>query len=76
MPEIRIGISGWRYAPWRGKFYPDDAPFLSLTDQNSEWGEQQHANENQFFLLVHQHMRKHHRQTERHQHRQCYFCYG
>lgn len=19
---IRIGISGWRYAPWRGKFYP------------------------------------------------------
>lgn len=19
----RIGISGWRYAPWRGKFYPD-----------------------------------------------------
>jgi uncharacterized protein YecE (DUF72 family) len=23
---IRIGISGWRYAPWRGKFYPDDLP--------------------------------------------------
>jgi uncharacterized protein YecE (DUF72 family) len=24
MPQgrIRIGISGWRYAPWRGKFYP------------------------------------------------------
>jgi len=21
-PEIRIGISGWRYAPWRGVFYP------------------------------------------------------
>lgn len=20
---IRIGISGWRYAPWRGKFYPE-----------------------------------------------------
>jgi uncharacterized protein YecE (DUF72 family) len=20
--EIRIGISGWRYAPWRGHFYP------------------------------------------------------
>jgi uncharacterized protein YecE (DUF72 family) len=20
--HIRIGISGWRYAPWRGKFYP------------------------------------------------------
>jgi uncharacterized protein YecE (DUF72 family) len=20
--QIRIGISGWRYAPWRGKFYP------------------------------------------------------
>src|SRR3954464_2726735 len=19
---IRIGISGWRYGPWRGKFYP------------------------------------------------------
>ncbi|SDN79870.1 DUF72 domain-containing protein [Pseudomonas jinjuensis] len=23
MGEIRIGISGWRYAPWRGDFYPD-----------------------------------------------------
>jgi len=21
--SIRIGISGWRYAPWRGVFYPD-----------------------------------------------------
>jgi uncharacterized protein YecE (DUF72 family) len=20
--KIRIGISGWRYAPWRGVFYP------------------------------------------------------
>lgn len=24
MATIRIGISGWRYAPWRGKFYPKD----------------------------------------------------
>jgi uncharacterized protein YecE (DUF72 family) len=23
MTEVRIGISGWRYAPWRGKFYPN-----------------------------------------------------
>ena len=22
MGKIRIGVSGWRYAPWRGKFYP------------------------------------------------------
>lgn len=22
--QIRIGVSGWRYAPWRGVFYPDD----------------------------------------------------
>ncbi|WP_263263346.1 DUF72 domain-containing protein [Pseudomonas entomophila] len=22
MADIRIGISGWRYAPWRGDFYP------------------------------------------------------
>lgn len=21
--KVRIGISGWRYAPWRGKFYPE-----------------------------------------------------
>jgi uncharacterized protein YecE (DUF72 family) len=20
--KIRIGVSGWRYAPWRGVFYP------------------------------------------------------
>jgi uncharacterized protein YecE (DUF72 family) len=24
--NIRIGISGWRYAPWRGVFYPKDLP--------------------------------------------------
>ena len=26
MARIRIGISGWRYKPWRGTFYPDDLP--------------------------------------------------
>lgn len=26
MARIRIGISGWRYAPWRGSFYPADLP--------------------------------------------------
>src|SRR3954471_362578 len=26
MATIRIGISGWRYTPWRGTFYPDDLP--------------------------------------------------
>lgn len=24
--HIRIGISGWRYAPWRGRFYPRKLP--------------------------------------------------
>ncbi|MCU1433062.1 MAG: hypothetical protein JWP95_2167 [Actinotalea sp.] len=24
--DIRIGISGWRYAPWRGTFYPRGLP--------------------------------------------------
>jgi uncharacterized protein YecE (DUF72 family) len=24
--DVRIGISGWRYAPWRGVFYPDGLP--------------------------------------------------
>lgn len=23
---VRIGISGWRYPPWRGRFYPKDLP--------------------------------------------------
>lgn len=26
MASIRIGISGWRYTPWRGVFYPQDLP--------------------------------------------------
>jgi uncharacterized protein YecE (DUF72 family) len=26
MAETRIGISGWRYASWRGKFYPRKLP--------------------------------------------------
>jgi uncharacterized protein YecE (DUF72 family) len=24
--ELRIGISGWRYEPWRGVFYPEGLP--------------------------------------------------
>lgn len=24
--DVRIGISGWRYVPWRGTFYPADLP--------------------------------------------------
>lgn len=27
--EARIGISGWRYEPWRGVFYPSDLPHRS-----------------------------------------------
>ncbi|HET7203658.1 MAG TPA: DUF72 domain-containing protein [Steroidobacteraceae bacterium] len=23
-PQVRIGVSGWRYEPWRGVFYPAD----------------------------------------------------
>ena len=23
MPDVRIGISGWTYAPWRGTFFPE-----------------------------------------------------
>jgi uncharacterized protein YecE (DUF72 family) len=26
MAAIRIGVSGWRYTPWRGVFYPRDLP--------------------------------------------------
>jgi uncharacterized protein YecE (DUF72 family) len=26
LPPARIGISGWRYAGWRGKFYPEGLP--------------------------------------------------
>ena len=26
MGKVRIGMAGWRYAPWRGVFYPADLP--------------------------------------------------
>ncbi|HEX3818090.1 MAG TPA: DUF72 domain-containing protein, partial [Chthoniobacterales bacterium] len=26
MSEVRIGISGWNYQPWRGIFYPPRHP--------------------------------------------------
>jgi len=26
MPSVRIGLSGWRYADWRGRFYPRGLP--------------------------------------------------
>ena len=22
--QIRVGVGGWTFAPWRGVFYPDD----------------------------------------------------
>jgi uncharacterized protein YecE (DUF72 family) len=25
-PDVRVGISGWRYPPWRGVFYPPGLP--------------------------------------------------
>lgn len=25
-PQIRVGIGGWSYAPWRGTFYPEGLP--------------------------------------------------
>jgi uncharacterized protein YecE (DUF72 family) len=25
-PDVRVGISGWRYKPWRGTFYPPGLP--------------------------------------------------
>jgi len=31
-PEVRIGISGWTYPPWRGVFYP---PGLAQTKELS-----------------------------------------
>jgi len=24
--DVRVGVSGWRYAPWRGRFYPKGLP--------------------------------------------------
>ncbi|HEX2361499.1 MAG TPA: DUF72 domain-containing protein [Jiangellaceae bacterium] len=29
MGDVRIGISGWTYPPWRGVFYPPDLPHRS-----------------------------------------------
>lgn len=26
MPQIRVGIGGWNFAPWRGRFFPDGLP--------------------------------------------------
>jgi uncharacterized protein YecE (DUF72 family) len=40
--RIRIGISGWRYAGWRGVFYPHKVPqrreleFVSITFDSIE----------------------------------------
>lgn len=42
MKQVRIGISGWRYKPWRGVFYPkdlrqkDELPHASRTFRSIE----------------------------------------
>ncbi|WP_072807154.1 DUF72 domain-containing protein [Rhodococcoides yunnanense] len=35
-PEVRIGISGWTYAPWRGEFYPKGLPHRRELEYASE----------------------------------------
>jgi uncharacterized protein YecE (DUF72 family) len=35
MPSARIGISGWRYPPWRGVWYPKGLPQRSELDYSS-----------------------------------------
>jgi uncharacterized protein YecE (DUF72 family) len=34
-PELRVGISGWRYRPWRGVFYPKTIPQRAELDYAS-----------------------------------------
>ena len=52
MARIRIGVSGWRYTPWRGVFYPRDLPqrlelryashiFPSLEINGSSYGDKE-----------------------------------
>jgi uncharacterized protein YecE (DUF72 family) len=36
MAEVRIGISGWRYTPWRGTFYPPGWPVARELQYASE----------------------------------------
>ena len=33
MAAIHIGISGWRYMPWRGDFYPKGLPHKRLLER-------------------------------------------
>ena len=35
MGEVRVGIGGWTYAPWRGVFYPDKLPQTKELDYAS-----------------------------------------
>nr|WP_296774377.1 DUF72 domain-containing protein [Rhodococcus sp. (in: high G+C Gram-positive bacteria)] len=35
-PEVRVGISGWTYAPWRGDFYPEGLPHRRELEYASE----------------------------------------
>lgn len=36
VPEVRVGISGWTYAPWRGDFYPAGLPHRRELEYASE----------------------------------------
>ncbi|MDO9280472.1 MAG: DUF72 domain-containing protein [Pseudomonadota bacterium] len=36
-PEVRVGISGWTYAPWRGTFYPVGLPQRAELAYASRW---------------------------------------
>lgn len=37
MPELRVGISGWVYPPWRGNFYPRGLPQKLELAYASRW---------------------------------------
>ncbi|MDP2306662.1 MAG: DUF72 domain-containing protein [Pseudomonadota bacterium] len=36
-PQVRVGISGWTYEPWRGTFYPAGLPHRAELAYASRW---------------------------------------
>lgn len=65
MSRIRIGISGWQYADWQGRFYPDDLRQKDRLSYLSRQFRTVEINGTFYSLKKPEHFRRYYRETPR-----------
>ncbi len=66
MSRVYVGISGWEYADWQGRFYPDDLPQKERLSYLARQFPTVEINGTFYSLKQPQHFRRYYEQTPKH----------